>query len=249
MTAWKLKNISDSYKQTDEFRHNNSIVTPHVKSIIGRVEGKCVLDIGCGFGRYLEVFGQDNPLKLVGCDLSVHQIELCKKNVKNINVEYYTLDFTDAKSSAVIGQEKYDVVYNVFVVLYIETLDKLQRFMENCYRCLKKEGKLLICTLDMARASLYPEVFKILNFPVKSLTEDGTYRDGCPVEITITEECIVTSYHREFETFKKVMKNIGFQNIKRHDIFLDDLALQSFAKEELEIYKKSNILLLIEAYK
>lgn len=249
MTAWKLKDLSDSYQQTDKFRHNNYIVTPHVEAIVGRAKGKSILEIGCGFGRYLKIFGQDNPLKLVGCDLSEHQIQLCKNNLKDISIDYHVLDFTDANTPEILGQEEYDVIYNVFVVLYLETLDKLQRFLENCYKCLKEDGKLVICTLDFAQASLYPEIFEILKFPTKLLSEDGTYRDGCPIEITITEDCIVTSYHREFEIFEKIMGEIGFKNVKRHDMFLDTLALQGFTPEELDIYKKSNILLLIEAHK
>lgn len=249
MTAWKLKNISDSYQQSTTFRHNNYIVSPHIEAIVGQVKGKSVLDIGCGFGRYLEIFSQNHPAKLVGCDLSENQIQLCKNNIKNKDIEYYVLDFTDTESPRILGQEEYDIIYNVFVVLYLESLDRLQTFLENCYKCLKKEGKLVICTLDIASASLYPDVFKILKFPIKLLGDQRTYRDGCPIEITITEDCVVTSYHRKFETFKRIMKDIGFQNIRKHDTFLDLFALQAFTPEELEIYKKSNILLLIEAHK
>lgn len=43
----------------------------------------------------------------------------------------------------------------------------------------------------------------MLKLPTKPLTEDGNCADDCPVEIAITEECIVTSYHRDFNTIKK----------------------------------------------
>lgn len=249
MTTWKLKNISDSYNKTNEFRFNNYIVTPHVKNIIGNVKDKALLEIGCGFGRYLDIFDKDNPLKLVGCDISEHQIALCKKNIKSRNIKYHVLDFLDLTSPKILGQNEYDIVYNVFVILYVDSLDKLKKFFENCYKCLQKGGKFLICTLDIASASSYPEVFDILNFPTKPLTEDGKYADECPVEITITEECIVTSYHRNFNTLKQLMETVGFKAIKKSDIFLDEIALQAFSKKELDIIKKSEILLLIEANK
>ncbi|MBY0501475.1 MAG: class I SAM-dependent methyltransferase [Alphaproteobacteria bacterium] len=249
MTAWKLKNITDSYTETNEFRFNNYVVTPHVMDIIGCVEGKSLLDIGCGFGRYLDIFSKDSPLKLVGCDISPHQIELCKKNNKNKEIDYYVLDILEPNSPTILGQNKYDIIYSIFLVLYMETLDKLKIFFENCYKCLKKDGKLLTCTLDIPSALMYPEVFDVLGLPTTPLTEDGKYVDGCPVEIKITEECVVTSYYRGFNTLKEIMKTIGFKNVKRRDLTLDHIALQAFSKQELDIIKKSNILFLIEADK
>lgn len=249
MTAWKLKNITDSYTETDEFRFNNYVVTPHVMDIIGSVKDKSLLDIGCGFGRYLEIFSKKNPLELVGCDISPHQIELCKKNIKNNNVHYHVLDFLEPNSPIILGQNKYDVVYNIFLILYLDTLDRLQLFFENCYKCLKKDGKLLTCTLDIPSALSYPEVFDVLGLPTTPLTEDGKHVDGCPVEIKITDDCVVISYYRGFNTLKQLMETAGFKNIRRSDIVLDEIALQAFSKKELDIIKKSNILFLIEADK
>ena len=74
MKTWELKNIADSYSKTKEFRFNNYVVNPHVKSLIGSVKNKVLLEIGCGFGRYLEIFYKENPLKLVGCDISSYQL-------------------------------------------------------------------------------------------------------------------------------------------------------------------------------
>jgi SAM-dependent methyltransferase len=249
MTAWKLKKIADSYIKTEEFRFNNYVVNPHVQNIVGYAEGKALLDVGCGFGRYLEIFNRHNPSKLVGCDLSDHQIELCKKNIKGKNIKYYVLDFLEPNSPVILGHDEYDVVFNIFVILYIDTLDKLQIFFENSYKCLKEGGKFLICTLDFSSASSHPEVFDVLKLPTKPLTEDGKCVDNCPVEIAITEECVVTSYHRDFSTLKKLMETAGFKDVKKVDIFLDKIALQAFSREELDIIKKSNILLLIKGNK
>jgi SAM-dependent methyltransferase len=248
METWKLKNIASSYSETKEFRFNNYIVNPHIKNLMGNVKDKNLLEIGCGFGRYLEIFHKENPSKLVGCDISPPQVELCKQNLKNDNIGLYTLDFTLPESAEIVGKNEYDAVYNVFVILYVDTLDKLEEFIKNCYKCLKTGGKLVICTLDILSASHYPEVFNILRFPVKPL-KDNKYADGYPIEIGITDDCVVTSYHRNFDTIKQLMEKVGFNAIKKYDLFLDDIALNSFTKEELDLIKKSNILLLIEAIK
>lgn len=55
MESWKLKNINESYKKTAKFRNNNYIINPHIINLIGNIKNKTVLDVGCGFGRYLKI--------------------------------------------------------------------------------------------------------------------------------------------------------------------------------------------------
>jgi len=248
MESWKLETIANAYSETKEYRFNNYVVNPHVRHLIGSVKYKNLLEIGCGFGRYLEIFYKENPSKLVGCDISPKQIDLCRQTIKNSNIELYTLDFAAPESSEVLGKNEYDIVYSIFVILYLDTLDKLEVFIKNCYECLKKGGKLLICTLDVLSASYYPEIFDILKFPVKPL-KNNEYADGYPIQIGITDDCVVTSYQRNFETIKRLMEKVGFKDIKKSDLFLDEIALSSFSKEELDLIKNSNILLLIDATK
>lgn len=249
MTDWTLKTISDSYEKTKEFRFNNYVVNPHIEALVGDIGGKSLLEVGCGFGRYLEIFNRGNPSNLVGCDVCEHQIELCNQNIKSKNLTLHTLDFCNEDTPRILGENEYDIVYNVFVILYAETLKKTKTFIENSYRCLKKGGKTLICTLDIATASSYPQVFDILNFPVKLLSDEKIYTDGCTVQIEITKDCIVKSYHRDFSTLKKLMEEVGFKNVRKSELFLDEVALMGFSKDELNVIKNSNILLLIEADK
>ncbi|WP_341793960.1 MULTISPECIES: hypothetical protein [unclassified Rickettsia] len=90
---------------------------------------------------------------------------------------------------------------------------------------------------------------KIRAMQQKSLTKNNKYIDGCPIQIEITENYIVTSYQRNFETIKQLMEQIGFTNVRKCDLFLDEIALQAFTDKELSIIKKSNIFLLLEAEK
>ena len=140
MEIWKLKNIADSYTKTKEYRFNNYVVNPHIQNLMGNVRGKNLLEIGCGFGRYLEIFYKENPSKLVGCDISAHQLELCKQYIGNSDIGLHALDFSDQNASVILGQDEYDIVYNIFVILYLDNLDKLKTFITNSYKCLKKDG-------------------------------------------------------------------------------------------------------------
>lgn len=210
MDAWKLSNIANSYSETKEYRFNNYVVNPHVKSLIGNAKDKALLEVGCGFGRYLEIFQKEHSSKLVGCDISHHQIELCKQYIENDDVVLHLLDFCDSSCPEVLGQSEYDIVYNIFVILYLDTLDQLKMFFANCYKCLKKGGKVLICTLDFSNALFYPEVLSILKLPTRPLY-NNQYTDGSPIEISITNDCVVTSYQRDFDTLKSLMTEVGFE--------------------------------------
>lgn len=249
MTSWQVKSTTDSYAQTASFRFNNYVVNPHVIDLVGTVQGKTLLDIGCGFGRYLEIFRQYNPSKLVGCDISANQIESCRSKFENDNrVELHHLDFTNVDSIIPLGNNRYDIIYSVFVILYMVTLKEIEGFFDNCYRCLNLDGRMIIGTLDIASATAVPDVFEVLNFPVTALN-NNQYDDGSPIQIQITDGCIVTSFQRDFTTLQKIMKQVGFKKIKRHPLTLEEPALQGFSKREFELIKQSQIFSLIEASK
>ena len=95
----------------------------------------------------------------------------------------------------------------------------MQIFFENSYKCLKTGGKFLICTLNFSSAISHPEIFKILKYPTKPLTENGKYNDGCSVKTVLTEDCILTTYHRDFSTLKKLMETAGFKDVKKNLIY------------------------------
>jgi len=248
METWKLSTIADAYRETKDFRFNNYIVNAHVKNLIGNINDKTLLEVGCGFGRYLEIFYKEHPKKIVGCDISVAQIEFCQKNITYGNIELHVLDFADSQASEILGTNEYDFIYSIFVIIYLETLDKLNTFIINSYKCLKKGGEILICSLDILSATSRPKVFDILKFPTK-LLQGSEYEDGSPIEIGITDNCVVTSYQWNFDTIKSLMEEAGFKNVERRSLFLDEVALQAFTIEELNIIKDSNILLFIKAEK
>jgi SAM-dependent methyltransferase len=65
------------------------------------VQGKAVLEVGCGQGGNLARIAQSHPRKLVGCDISEAMVELARKNtsdlggVEIVHVDGTTLPFSD----------------------------------------------------------------------------------------------------------------------------------------------------------
>lgn len=64
-----------------------------------------IADIGCGLGvGYAEAFSEK---RYIGIDMSINNIEWCRKNILNKKHEYYCLDFIETPL-----QNKYDLVFS-----------------------------------------------------------------------------------------------------------------------------------------
>jgi len=128
-----FENISDTFDsiyrgQQRSFVHKiidilfrKSILERRLKLILGfsgNVQGKNVLDIGCGSGRYSVMLAKDEPNFVLGLDISSLMIDLAKKlaeanNVTNIcrfeNCDFLQKSF-NAKFDIIIASGVFDYV-------------------------------------------------------------------------------------------------------------------------------------------
>lgn len=81
------------------------------------LEGKIVLDLGCGNGRHSEIFCKKGAKKVVAIDLSDSMLEQAKtrKNEKQLNqLELVRADMDDLP----IGKNKFDFIFSRFSLMY-----------------------------------------------------------------------------------------------------------------------------------
>lgn len=99
-----------------------------------------ILDVGCGDGSLLYHLRSSNPtLELFGTDISKKGCKLAikqgiKAKVADLN---YKIPFGSAKFDFIIGHE------------CIEHLWNTDKFLGECYRCLKKDGYLILTTPNL----------------------------------------------------------------------------------------------------
>ncbi|MFU7502483.1 MAG: hypothetical protein ACE1S7_03370 [Candidatus Tisiphia sp.] len=43
----------------------------------------------------------------------------------------------------------------------------------------------------------------------------------------------------DFDTIKRLMEKLGFKNVRKHNLFLKENALQSFTEQEFNLIKES----------
>ncbi len=106
------------------------------------LEGKSVLDIGCGNGRYSELFCKLGAVKVIGLDLSQEMIsEARRKKVEN-NLRQLELIKGDINNMPFTAP-KFDLVFSRFSFMYGKDLDSIIAKIE---RILKDNGEVYALT-------------------------------------------------------------------------------------------------------
>jgi 2-polyprenyl-3-methyl-5-hydroxy-6-metoxy-1,4-benzoquinol methylase len=119
-----------------------------VKDLLGNVEGKQVLDYGCGtgtFSRYLRAMGAS----VTGVDISENMIKVAKKNSPG-DIVYHTLseaglDFLD--------DDSFDFVVSNFVLCTLPTRKEISFILDQLNRILKKGGLFVFMNSNWERSN------------------------------------------------------------------------------------------------
>jgi 2-polyprenyl-3-methyl-5-hydroxy-6-metoxy-1,4-benzoquinol methylase len=115
--------------------HHQHILNPCVEKLIGDVEGKMLLDAGCGEGYLSRRYARKGAI-VTGVDISNGLIEICRSLPVN-NVKYHVGDICDLDF---IKDRTYDIVLCNLVLLNAPCLNEA---LEEFYRVLKPNGVLV----------------------------------------------------------------------------------------------------------
>lgn len=150
-------------------------------SLLGKVENKRILDVGCGLGIDAQLLSQKGA-KGVGIDFSQESVKIAKgKNIENWN--FFNID------SELINYDKFDFVISIMELMYHEDLNKTATIY--CDH-LVDNGKLLLVinnpylisqnySLNYNRECLYTHRFDSLN--------DENYKIHRPIDQIVKSSC------------------------------------------------------------
>ncbi len=102
------------------------------------LNGKKILDLGCGDGEHAEYF-KKNGLDVTCVDISEEFIKLCKKRGLKAEV----MDIEDLK----FGEEEFDGVWAVTSLLHVPK-SKITRVIGKIHEILKGDGILYVCVKE-----------------------------------------------------------------------------------------------------
>lgn len=105
---------------------------------LGDVNGRSIIDIGCGNGDFLYKL-MDRKAEVFGSDISSEVIEVAKKKYPMINFEVD--DFTNPVK---IPAQKFDVAVLELVVMFVKDVDAL---LSNVKKVLNDKGEVVVVIL------------------------------------------------------------------------------------------------------
>lgn len=185
---------------------NEMLEMPMVLEMLGKVNNKKILDLGCGTGIYAKILTQKGA-KVKGFDISPGMIEIAKR-------ENPKLDLRVGSAYNIPFKEKFDVVLGSLVIHYMDNLDKV---FEEVKRVLKTGGVFIFSTGNPVyevseRLVIKDKRYKLFGdyFSERKIWNSWSVRG---------KELKVFAYHKTYETIIRTILKNGFEIIDYKDAF------------------------------
>lgn len=208
----EIKNIYDneeffkSYSQLrkDENSYNELMEQPAMEKLLPSIEGKTVLDLGCGFGNNAMDFIKRGAKRVVAIDLSEKMLSVAREENSHPCIQYLNMDMGEISKI----NEHFDLVYSSLAFHYVENFEKL---LKDIYSLLNEGGILLYsqehplttATLDGQGHFNKDENGKYISYTLSNYNEGGKrvvnwFVDG------------LVKYHRPFAYLINTYTDTGF---------------------------------------
>lgn len=171
--------------------------TEDKQKLFGDLDGKKVLDIGCGNGRSLKYISDRGADELWGIDISPKQIERTGKYLLSQGI-HANLICSPMEDECGIPKEYFDFVYSVFGIGWTSDLNKTLR---QIYSYLKKGGELIF--------SWSHPIHKCVSVEQGRLIFSNSYFDEEWYSADMGDKQIMLS-NRKLSTYINALVNSGF---------------------------------------
>ncbi|MCM1115824.1 MAG: class I SAM-dependent methyltransferase [Clostridium sp.] len=190
-------------RETDSC-YNVLLEQPAMKNLLPELQGRRVLDLGCGLGINCMDFVNAGASAVIGVDVSSRMLEIASTQNSNPKITYMNMPLENLHEL----DGKYDLIYSSLCFNYIENFEKL---IADIYNLLNDNGVLLfsqehpIVTASAGIHSGYlrdgegnPYAYCISDYHNESIRKENWFVDG------------VIKYHRTFSTVMNTLCNAGF---------------------------------------
>lgn len=210
-TDWEdVSGWYDTYLNNDSDSYHAKVIIPNILRLLGNVQDKKILDLGCGNGIVGKLLAQKGGI-VFGVDGSPSLISIAKKNASP-RERYYVQDVRKGLPKDVAA------IDHCISILSIQNMDAIHTVFKHVKSSLKKDGTFHIVTIHPA--------FRI---PKQSdwIFDDKRNKQGRVIFNYMSESKInilqnpsnknsATSitFHRPLQVYSKTLQNNGFA-IKR----------------------------------
>lgn len=195
----------EGYKKIrqNEINANTLFEIPELFALLPDLNGKTILDMGCGFGEHCTKFVELGAVAVVGIDISKKMLEVAEAENGHPSIFYIHMPIEEISKL----HKKFDIVISSLAMHYVENYEAVVR---DVYQLLKdggifvfsQEHPLTTCfssgdrwTKDENGKKLY---LNLMDYGVEGERETTWFVDG------------VKKYHRTFSTMLNTLIQEGF---------------------------------------
>lgn len=243
-----MQNIFDNetffeeYKMLREGDGNANILVekPALFSMVPELNGKSVLDLGCGYGENCLEFVRRGAKDVVGIDISDKMLQIAKEENSVESVEYMHMCMEDISQL----DRKFDCIFSSLAIHYVKDFAKLIKDVYELlnpggYFIFSQENPLNTCFAEGSRWTKDKDG-KVICANLYHYSLDGKrsttwFVDG------------VVKYHRKFSTIINALVETDFCLDQLLEPIPDDETMKTYKKYQKEIHKPD--FLLVKAHK
>lgn len=173
-----------------------------LKRFFPSLEGKCVLDLGCGYGWHCKFSVEKGAKQVLGIDLSRKMIEEAQKRNMDRKITYRVCGLEEYE----YPEHTWDCVISNLVLHYIENIEQI---FQKVYRTLKSDGVFIfniehpVFTAGVGQDWIYDQDGKPQYWPIDDYFMPGERK-------THFLECDVVKQHHTLTQIVMGLLNHGF---------------------------------------
>ncbi|OZB98572.1 bifunctional 2-polyprenyl-6-hydroxyphenol methylase/3-demethylubiquinol 3-O-methyltransferase UbiG [Paenibacillus sp. XY044] len=172
------------------------------KALLPDLQGKSVLDLGCGLGWHCRYAREQHAARVVGVDISAKMLESAREQTDDPAITYLQAPIEDID----FPDDHFDVVLSSLAIHYVESFDSV---CHKVYACLKHGGTFVfsvehpIFTSRPEQEWILDEQGNPLYWPVDHYQDEGIRNTSF-----LTDHVI--KYHRTLSTYINDLIRNGF---------------------------------------
>ncbi|HLY90484.1 MAG TPA: class I SAM-dependent methyltransferase [Acetobacteraceae bacterium] len=109
---------------------------PALRALLPDLNGRSVVDLGCGFGWFCRWAREQGAARVLGLDVSDKMLERARADTADAAISYQRADLEQLE----LPEAAFDLAYSSLALHYVEQLDKL---LATVHRALKPGGTLV----------------------------------------------------------------------------------------------------------
>ncbi|WP_414052618.1 class I SAM-dependent methyltransferase [Macrococcus animalis] len=210
--------------RNNKLSYNEMIEMPVMKAELPDIEGKTVLDIGCGMGKFIQYMLDMNPKQIVGLDISNNMISYAKDSINDERVSFVVSDILSFET-----ETKFDVIVSSLAFHYVEDYEAL---IQKLNGMLNSAGVLLFSTEHpLTTATKQQENWSHVESRHNHYKLDHYFEESArPIEWMETE---VIRYHRTIGTLMNTLIENDFQIVRVIDTGNTEMSLKLWDDEDI----------------